>query len=481
MKKHIKIILALLLAFALLFLPSCSRIEAEGTIEPQTLPFEETILTETNESTEEEINPYAERIKSLPDADFGGATFRIATDTNDLVVNTAGASFVGKEQYLRNLAVEEKYNVKLTLTDESGLPTVVDRIRTEALAGAGFCDLVILHTSRFQDLVSADLLHNVRTVPYLNLSGEGIHSESLKATTFGPTTYGFAGDFIYEPDSLYGIFFNKDLLSKTALPDLYQLVRDNQWDFDNLVLYAEEVLSVSLAGGKRISGFQSTASKEELINVFWAAGGQDFLSNDYGTRPYLDYNNETTESFIGSVQKALFKTSAFNDSTASAVSTFSTGDSFMLIAPLSTAKDLVGKGINWGLVPLPKQDINQSNFYSYMSNNVNFAGFVFGTPDLNFSGMVTNALFESSVGIAKKIANATYLNLYFNSITDVEMMERMIDTPYYDPIVFFSTFDDSITASTQTLLFRAISSEGRFSILYNQYNKMFEKYLNEKF
>ena len=477
MKQYIKNFLSIILVFCFMFLPSCSQPE-EG--EPETLHKKETGVPITD-TVPEKHNPYAERIKSLPDADYGGATFRIATDSTDFIVNTAVNSFVGKEQYLRNLAVTEKYNVKLTLTDESGSPAIFERIRTEAMAGSDFCDLVILQTSRFQDLVSADLLHNVRTIPYLNLSGEGIHKESVKATTFGPTTYGFAGDFIYEPDSLFAVFFNKDLLSKTALPDLYQLIRDNQWDFDNLVLYAEEVLSVSLAAGKRISGFQSTASKEELINAFWAASGQDFLTNEYGTRPYLSYNNETTENFISSVQRVLFKTSSFTDSSATAVSTFASGDSFMLIAPLSTAKELVGKAANWGIVPLPKQDINQINYYSYMNNSANFAGFVFGTPDLNFSGTITNALFESSAGITKKIADATYLNLYFNALTEVEMMERIIESPYYDPIMFFSTADDSITASTQTLLFRAISSEGRFSVLYSQYNKMFEKYLNEKF
>lgn len=481
MKKYLKSVFLLTLAFILCFLPSCSGDPVISETEDEEIAPNETTHTETDAETKETINPYAETIKNMPDVDFEGATFRIATDSTDFVVNSAGSSFVGKEQYLRNLAVEEKFNIKLTLTDDSGSPSIIERLRTEAMAGASFCDLVILHTSRFRDLVSADLLHNVRTVPYLNLSGKGIHANSLKATTFGPTTYGFSGDFIYKPDSLFCIYFNKDLLSKTALPDLYQLIRDNQWDFENLVLYAEEVLSVSLASGKRISGFQSTVSKEELINAFWAAGGQDFLSNEYGTRPYLNYNNKNTESFISSIQRALFKTSAFTDSSSDGVSSFSSENAFMLIAPLSAAQDLVGKGTNWGIVPLPKQDINQNNYYCYMGENANFAGFLFGTPDLNFSGTVTGALFECSAGITKKIASATYLNLYFNSVTDVEMLERIIESPYYDPIIFFSTFDDSITASTQTLLFRAISSEGRFSVLYSQYNKMFENYLNEKF
>ena len=61
------------------------------------------------------------------------------------------------------------------------------------------------------------------------------------------------------------------------------------------------------------------------------------------------------------------------------------------------------------------------------------------------------------------------------------MMKLIIDTPYYDPAEFFGGIDSTYTAATQTILYRTISSDGDFNKLYNQYSKMFDKYLDTKF
>ncbi len=479
MKQTLKRLFLLIFIFCFLFSSACS-VPNKSTSETGDIPKTNISDQTVESSTQDEKNDLIDSLSSLPKTNFKDREFRIATDNSTLFITSNNTSVVGKKKYLRNVAIEETYHVKITLTEESGLPSITERIKTEALAGTDFCDLVVLDLLPFSQLVSNDLLVNVRAVPYLDLDQEGLQQTSLSATTFGSYTYGFAADFLYQPENSFCVFFNKTLLSQTALPSLYDLVNENQWDFENFLLYAEEVYSVSRAAGNKISGFCSTESREKLINILWAAGGQRFLANDYGTRPYLNFDNETTQSFIQSLQKMLFRSIAYNGDSSVATHQFAAGSAFFLIAPLSAAQDISGNNVNFGVVPLPKQDINQAQFYSYLDSS-NYAGFLKSTRDLNFSGMVTNALVKASASLPQELALTSYLNLYFNSQDDYKMMGKIISSPYYETVDFFKQMDASITASTQTVLFRTISSEGRFNTLYTQYTKMFEKFLNTKF
>ena len=125
--------LSFLIVTAFLFLASC------GGVTPSTA-----ITSDFIEEAETEETSYDQLLESLPDHNYGGKSFRIATDTTSLIFSKNSAGITGKELYLRNRAIEEKYNIKITLTDESGLPTIPERITSEALAGTDYCDLVIL-------------------------------------------------------------------------------------------------------------------------------------------------------------------------------------------------------------------------------------------------------------------------------------------------------------------------------------------------
>ena len=459
------------LACVLLLLTSCS---------PRQGSENNSLSTAGTAQSGEEEEKCSDLVRDLPTSDFHETQFRIATDSAHLVFSSNSESVVGKAYYLRNAAVEKKYNVKLSLTDESGLPTIADRIKTEALAGTDYCDLVLLESNRFQSLASPEILTNARSVPYLNYRADGFFEKSLDETTLGSFTYGFCGDFTYEPEQTYAVFFNRSLLAQTALPDLYQLVRDEQWDMDNFLLYAEEVFSLCRANKLSVSGIVSPQSTEEMVNVFWAATGFSFFQNDYATRPALVYNNENTKNFITTLRNIFFRSTSYTSSSDTALTSFRNGESFFMIAPLSFAKEVKGFGVDWGIVPIPKLDINQTATYSYMGNNHVIAGFANGSSNLTMSGMVTTALFAASKNLNQTLKVQSYLNLYLNAPQDAEMMERIIANPYFDPAAFFGQSSPAFKASTQTLLYRAISSEGTFADLYKQYQRMLENDLNTK-
>ncbi len=469
----------LFLSFVILF-SSCSTPkvpEFNQTAQP-TDPSDAQTNSSTNSSS-----LYDQILSKRIDKNFEGKSFRIATDNINHILADQGESLLGKEHYFRNAAIEKKYNIKISMTEESGTPAITDRIRTEALAGADYCDLILLESTSFHTLAATDSLLNVRSVPYLDINADFYFEKSLEATTLGSISYGIAGDFVYKPEDVNVVFFNETLLSQAPLPDLYSLVDNNQWDMENLLLYSEEIFSLARANGADVYGILSTVPQEELVNIFWAASGMDFMKNEYGTRPELIYNNESTVNFITQFSNTFCRSIAFSTTTVhqSAITSFASGDSLFLIAPLKTASELVGCGIDWGLIPVPKLDINQKKHYSYNDQGYTLAGFAKGTADQVFSGIVSSAFFATSKGLNQKYAIQTYLNLYFSSPNDATMMKKAIENPYYDPVEFFGQIDTSYTASTQTLLYRSAANGTNFEALYKQYTKMLDKYLDTKF
>ncbi len=463
---------------AALLLSSCS-----SSVPATNAELPSIIETKENITNGNEMNFYDQILSKRIDRDFHGRNFRIATDNTEILLDDNGESLLGKEHYLRNASIEKKYNIKLTFTEESGLVTIADRIRTEALAGTDYCDLILMESTGFQSLASSNSLINVRSIPYLDVNADFYYEKSLNATTLGNISYGIAGDFVYKPEDIHVVFFNKTLLSQSPLPDLYSLVETNQWDMENFLLYSEEVYSLARENGTNIYGIFSAISPDDLVKVFWAASGMDFFKNEYGTRPELIYNNENTENFITQFRNIFFRSGTFSSSNVqqSAISSFTNGEGLFLIAPLSTASQIVARGIDWGIVPIPKMNINQNHYYSYTDQGYILAGFAKGTVDQNFSGIITSALFATSKGINQKFALQTYLNLYFSSPKDAEMMKIAIENPYYDPVEFFGQIDSSYTASTQTLLYRSASNGTNFNALYKQYTKMLDKYLDTIF
>lgn len=479
MKNRIKCFFTIVLLTVFL-LVSCSAHNPSIDREPEKHPEPQTSV-----ETEEEAlpNQYDAILSKRVERDFNGKSFRIATDNIDFILSNNGESLLGKEHYLRNSAIEKKYNIKISLTEESGLPTVADRIRSEALAGTDYCDLVILESAIFQTLAASDLLLNVRSVPYLDVNADFYYAKSLEATTLGSMSYGISGDFIYEPSEVNVVFFNKELLKQAPLPDIYSLVDSNQWDMENFLLYSEEIYSLAQANGANVYGILSANSTNNLLNVFWAASGMPFMRNEYGQRPELVYNTDETRAFVERFGNLFFRSVSYSSANTqqSAVASFANGGGLFLIAPLSIAPQIVGRGVDWGIVPIPKTDINQAHYYSYMNKGYSLAGFTKGTDDLNLSGIITSAFFDCSKGLMQEFEVQTYLNLYFTSSTDARMMEKIIESPYFDPVEFIGQIESSYVASTQTVLYRAASNGTNFDALYNQSKKMLDKYLDTIF
>lgn len=474
MKNILKRLLAVLFTITLVFsLCSCSFIFGN------TPPPQETTETKT---TEEEPDPeFSEKLAALPDKDYGGDVFRIATDDLSLVLPDNANNIASRRLYERNAAVEKKYNIRITATTESGLPSISERLRSAELSGEDYCDMVLLDINTVQGLAGTGLLMNINSVPYLELDQSYYFERSINSMTFGGETWGVCGDFTYYPDDVYVLYFNQGLVNRTGLPDLYELASSNQWDYENFLLYSEEAYALDKVNGFKVYGYCSPQEQDELVNIFWASTGLDFVSNRYGERPQLIYNNQETRDAIGDIEDLLFHTQSAFKNEMNAMTNFKNGNCMFCIAPLSSASEISASSIHWGVLPIPKRDINQEAYYSYMTQDYQVVSFMKSTKDPIKAGMITNALFAASENIAIDRFLTVYLNNYLPNNESGQMVKLAVSTPYYDPAFFFGGIHTEYAAATYTLLHRVFSSGSSFNTLYNQYSRLYNRFLDENF
>lgn len=468
MKRFLAFFLTLIMILSLI---ACSKAEVNN----------ETSTDTASDSSEKAVSDAALYIADLPGMDLKGREYRIATDNASLILPQNGTNYVGKKIYERNAAVEKKYNVKIVLTEESGLPSIGERIRMEALSGSDYCDLALVSATACQQLVLADSLQNVSSIPYLSTSGEGVFPDASSAFTLGNTVYGLCGDFCYSADGVYVVYFNKKLAEATGLPDLYQLVRDNQWDQENFQLYSEEAFSLGRINGQKIYGFTSSERAETLLQTFWAASDLKYVDNPYGGKPSLAYDSSAIrDGFINQSRKILYKSVAFLNNTSASEEAFRDGQVLFYIAPIGKVTNLSGAAADWGLLPMPVYDINQNSRRSYQDLDFQIVCFPKGIADIDFSGQVAQALFCASQGLSRDLALTQYVNLHLRSSEDGEMLKIVLQEPYFDPTEFFGSVYPEYISSTQTVIQRVVSSEGNYAQLYKQYSTMFEKFVQEK-
>lgn len=467
MKRFIALFLILILLLPLL---ACSRSPSgSNTLEPET------------QVTAEPENEARLRIADLPADDWEGRGFRIATDDASLILPQNGTNYVGKKIYERNQAVEEKYNISIILTEDSGLPTVTERIRTEALAGTDFCDLAVLSVSACQQLVMADVLQNVASIPYVSTGGSGIFQSASDSMTLGNTIYGISGDFCYRSDPVFTVYFNKVLATATGLPDLYQLVRDNQWDLENFQLYVEEAYSLGRIDGNKIYGFTSSERAETLLQAVLASSDFEYVVNSYGEKPALAYDGSAIrDALLNRAKKLLTKNVAYLDHTNASLDAFRDGQVLFFIAPLELIDELSGCRADWGILPMPKFDINQASRESYQNSGYQVACFPRGISNIDFSGEITQALFAASEGMSRDLTLTKYLNLYLRSAEDGEMLKQITSEPYFDPTEFFGLIYPEYLSATQTVIQRVVFSDGDYQKLYKQYSALFESFIEQK-
>lgn len=378
-----KRILAMLLV---LFIVSSLGLVFSGAVESPDSDFEPSDdKDEEDDDLMIEISDAPLEIPEDSKAKYGGKTFIIDSPTP-----------WGKDRFVReeyngnplndsikdmNNAVLDKIGVTLDATMNTSTPKQSQVFVDSVLANDGKFDVMAIHTeSNCASLVIADAVLNFDYLEYCDLSkpwwnaGFTDSSAIFDVNYFGVSSTCYA---IYLNTVV--LLFNKDLAAEHNLPDFYQLVRDGKWTVDELI-NATKNFSQDLNGDAQITENDLIAMVSDdgpHINAWLGAFRQSTVIKGENDEPTFVVNTARMSNIVDKLytlyhegKRTVIYDISWRESSDSSKdlynNAFAEGRVLFDIAYIDEATKMRDYDINFGILPMPKLNLDQEEYGSYV-------------------------------------------------------------------------------------------------------------------
>lgn len=438
-----RLISLLLLAVTVTASACGASAENPETTAPSVSAAEETAAVQTEETI------------ALPDhkLDLGGRDFSVlyfdpvqdwgwnSNTPSDINIAEETGEVLGDAVYNRNRKIEEMYNVSIKAVPSTAA-NIHPQLKKSVMANAAAYDAALLIQNGMITPVAEGLI--VQLDDILNFNDPWWDSNSLEGLSVCGKTFAVAGDMTFMDKLIaIGVFFNKNMAEDYQLGDIYKLVVDGNWTFDKM-LEMGEIVSEDINGDSKYDtndryGFsgQNDAAYELLQSA-----GERFCSLDDDGIPYISNNSERAVSVMVKIYEFMNNKAQFFNRQAAGLNITDTIKMFLsnqvlfLMRPLSSLFDLRAMEADFGIIPTPKMDNNQSEYYT----SIGYTG----------SPLVTIPVDAVSVDESAKLLDTLNAESYFN-----------VNPAFYDIVLGAKlTRDDNSTENLDLILNNRIYDPG---------------------
>ncbi|MBR5308312.1 MAG: extracellular solute-binding protein [Clostridia bacterium] len=335
-----------------------------------------------------------------------------------IALPTCKSSYVAPEEtgdsivdaiHLRNALVEEELGVKLdfTVSDRTTSGTdqqaETDKIRTLIQSGDTTYDAFVhVQHSGMPTLITEKMFVDWNTIPNINLEEPWWYSNIERDICYGDKIYLMTGDYNYTTFSnLECLVFNKEMCDELELDYPYESVQNGTWTHDKFLAYIK-------AAGKDINGDGKIAASDdrmgfggwyyEQVPALFSAYGGTSLVRDDDNLPVLAIDTERNYTVIDKMIEIFDNQNTFAElKTYSAFEkAFKEGRLLFMDGFLLHAAGLRSAEIDFGIIPFPKLDETQEDYYSRAANVGGFTYIPVTNQNLEKTGLVLESMARHS-------------------------------------------------------------------------------------
>ncbi len=427
---------------------------------PAGAPAESTAaVTAAAETTAEETEP-ARKAPDLPDADYNGYDFRVLAMFStsmggweqpgshywsDFGYNEDRAGEpINDTVHARNLAIEEKYNISIHLTEVAGVKAEAQKFIS---AGDDTYDIITPLINDSFSMAESGYLVDMYTVPYINMDEPWWDSVLCEKFGMGGHIYVATGDISMEDEEYNCVtLFNKGMIPKFGLKDPYEAVHSGAFTLD-FMYEAGKAVTFDVNGDGVLNHLDSFGFGNDYTGgeaLLFAAGESIARLNADGV-PEITILNERA---VNVMEKLIAQ---FND------------PNYMLWA--TVLKEKYGVSANWnelnnmlfdgrllyrvaniynikqyremiddfGMLPLPKYDEQQEAYRTPISSHAATAVSIPATnTDIERTGLLLEALAYASDSVRTAYYDVTLTGKYARDKESLEILDLIFASRSYD-------------------------------------------------
>lgn len=454
----------------------------------------------TDTSTPAESAPESTREQlELPSEDYEGYSLRIlAINSTQMENSTApGAHYwsdfgynadrkgepINDAVFARNSAVEERYNVKIALTE---VADVAPTVRKFTQAGDDEQDIVCPVVNSSFSLAQTNCLYDLNKLPHLDMTKSWWDNALYDQLSLAGKIYISSGDISMEDEEFNTcIIFNKQLIQNYSLGNPYQMIEENKWTFDSFYALGTGITSDLNGDGNLDHNDMYGFGNDYTGAQFWYFyGGENIAVLKDGVPEIALFGTRQT-----AVMDSLIE--IFNDKQfmiwVSQMKGIANGwdevnnmliDNRLLfrLANIYNIKQFRNMIDDFGLLPGPKFDESQENYCHLMSTHAQLGISVPITQnDLPRTGMLLEALAYESEGIAKAHYDVTLTGKFARDEESLVSLEIIFNSKVYDIGMVFGW------GSLVEVINNAVKQGGNFSSLYEKSSEKAQKALEESY
>ena len=396
----------------------------------------------------------ASAVESLQAADYGGYEFRIWT-SNWFNTTLEGRQAPEEEQigepindalWLRDKLIEEKYNItlKYTIYDPDPNAFASAAVKTVKSGDDAFDFAMGDMMNVSKGLAQTGAIYDFNVLPNIDLENEWWSKYARRDLTINGKFYFPTGDISARfPGSQAMLFFNKKIFSDMGIDLPYQTVLDGKWTFDvfkDIIKgQTRDLNGDGIFDGSDFYGFLGNASG---YNLFRSAG-EGIIRIEDGN-PVINVGTERSvsiqqalNSFMGDVTYMYYKQGfqSYDE-----VPMFKEDRLMFLIQTGTNASLYRDMESDFGIMPLPKYDENQSEYYAFCQKWGSVAVCVPRTnQNTERTGMVIEALAAAGKYTSTVAAyDVTLKRKYARDDESEKMLDIIVEGSCYDMAMMFN-------------------------------------------
>lgn len=421
---------------------------------------------QTSNNSESSSSFQSEDVLELPNMDFGGRDFRVLgyaapvyTQFSNFEIDSDGETgdTVNDAVYRRNSIIEDRYNVNIVQTLDSseanGAVATSPVIRRLVMADEDSFDLVFLPLYSCGTIVREGMLYDLNSVDYIQMNKPWWNQTIREDLELDGKLFLAASDFsLRDKNRAYILVHNRDMVDNFGLTPIIDMVRDGTWTIDQFNKYALTVADDLNGNGEVDDEDRFGVGLDSSYGFVALLTGCDvsIITNNKGT-PELTVNNEHTIDAIDKVLECLANRNvSFLNTDWSGKVTYDfnsvSGKAFKegrLLFVTSFPHSLKGFSADcvdeYGILPFPKYDEKQENYYAYGDVFCMLFGIPITCQDPNFAGFMLEALsYESTDTVLEAYYEITCKTKYTYDPDSAEMLDLIFDGLRFEPAVMYN-------------------------------------------
>ena len=409
---------------------------------------------------------------------YKDTTFYIAGPSNSgwtysdpfLFADSYTGDTVNDAVYERNKQVEDRFGITLEFYCNDN---VVSHVRKLIMTDDNPYDAMFMQGSQVIGMLQSGYLKDLNELKYCDFTKDYWDQNCYRDLSVGGKNYCMVSDI--SAAMLFGtnaVFFNKDLIDEYHLESPYQLVKDNKWTYEKLVEMGLVVSKDLNNDGKWDEhdqyGFFPISGTAMLQN-----SGVRFTENNAEGNPEVVFLKKDAERTVAAFNLFCDAEEQFSHTYSEDLDVspflhiwdFSIGGMFgggkvMLMSfRLGASELLTNMQSDYGIVPAPKFDEEQSQWCHFLDPNFSVLTIPVTNERMDFTSCVLEYMAYASTD--------TVVHAFFDKVMKgqrahdpdtIEMLDIIKNTMTYDFAVFndigiTSTIDKSVAKRTLTSTF----------------------------